>query len=932
MCWLQQGCGSLATLWSARWPGSRCHAPTASPTTTGEDRMQAGADFNGGFWAKLTRGPDGAITDWLSVADHCADVAACCEALLQHTSLRRRMAALGDLTDLTDEQVARLCFLAALHDVGKFNHGFQRKALGRRVAGTAGHVREVLALLGPLGGAARVGFLAVLPTAELLQWGAAPDVGAQLLVAAVCHHGQPYGVGGMVTPTIWAARDGREPFEGIADLAARARGWFPEAFEPGVKPLPAQPEFQHGFSGLVMLADWIGSDERFFPVLAAESAERMGLARRRAAAMVRGIGLAADSYRAALGSRPVGYGRLLPPGWKPRPEQSAVLEARRTTGGGATILEAATGAGKTEAAFGRYVQLLQEGLVDGMYFALPTRTSAMQIYGRTREAVERLFPAGERPPVALAVPGYAQVDGVSAPGRLTGTDVLWPDDADTAEAARLWAVENAKRYLAGSVVVGTVDQALLSALTVRHAHLRATALLRHLLVVDEVHASDAYMTCVLEKVLSFHVAAGGHALLMSATLGSSAMRRLVRACGGGDAPVTLEAAIRERPFPLVTCVGGGAAEVERAAPAAVAVGGDKAVSVTIRGLGQEPEAVALMGLDAASAGAHALILRNTVRDCVETQVALESLAERSGRGGLLWRCRGEAAPHHSRFARDDRKALDAGLERSFGKGRETAGVVGVATQTVQQSLDLDADLMITDLCPMDVLLQRLGRLHRHSRSDRPAGFETARVVVLVPEERDLGVRIGRDGAARGPQGLGRVYADLLIIEATWRLLEERGELRLPSMNRELVERSTHPEALAHLADSLGERWSRHWHHVLGRSAADSGLGDVNAIDRGRPFGELEFPSSARAVRIQTRLGADDLRVPLQPPVSGPFGGLVEELHVPAWMLDEGSFGSEPVVRSSGAGCTVFALGIKVFRYDRLGLRRVEEHAFAGGDV
>ncbi|MDB4914145.1 MAG: CRISPR-associated helicase/endonuclease Cas3, partial [Gemmatimonadetes bacterium] len=189
----------------------------------------------------------------------------------------------------------------------------------------------------------------------------------------------------------------------------------------------------------------------------------------------------------------------------PRDEESSI-----------TILESETGSGKTEAALARFVTLFSAGKVDGLYFALPTRTAATQMHKRVFDATAMAFT--EPPPVILAVPGYLRVDDTE--GRrheLARFDVLWPD----AERFRYrgWAAEGPKRYLAGCIVVGTVDQVLLSSLRVGHAHMRATSLMRMLLVVDEVHASDAYMTRILEDVLARHRRAGGHALLLSATLG-----------------------------------------------------------------------------------------------------------------------------------------------------------------------------------------------------------------------------------------------------------------------------------------------------------------------------------------------------------------------------------------------------------------------------
>jgi CRISPR-associated endonuclease/helicase Cas3 len=166
----------------------------------------------------------------------------------------------------------------------------------------------------------------------------------------------------------------------------------------------------------------------------------------------------------------------------------------------------------------------------------------------------------------------------------------------------------------------------------------------------------------------------------------------------------------------------------------------------------DAQRVAGLALEAAMKGAKVLVVRNTVRDCIATQVHLERLAEPARSSHLLFSCSGIAVPHHSRFTRTDRVALDLELEKRLGGNRPEGGCVVVATQTAQQSLDLDADFLVSDLCPADVLLQRLGRLHRHERL-RPIPYGTPEAVVLVPPNRDLGSRISERGTTRDYHGL-----------------------------------------------------------------------------------------------------------------------------------------------------------------------------------
>lgn len=263
------------------------------------------------------------------------------------------------------------------------------------------------------------------------------------------------------------------------------------------------------------------------------------------------------------------------------------------------------------------------------------------------------------------------------------------------------------------------------------------------------------------EVLDWHLRAGGHALLMSATLGGTVKHYYLQS-GKQAVPPSL-AEFRAEHFPLIT-------HKDRREPAPLKLTPvmDRSVDVTdIRPLMFDPVQTAALAYQAASAGAHVLVIRNTVNECLKTQLCLEENALPAG--DHLFRCNSVPAPHHSRFAQADRTALDNTVEKHFGKERHAGGIALVATQKVQQSLDLDVDLLIADLCPMDVLLQRIGRLFRHLRgeAERPPGFRLPRVIVLVPDERDLTRYLNRSGKGFGPCGIGSVYADLCVLEATW---------------------------------------------------------------------------------------------------------------------------------------------------------------------
>lgn len=881
-------------------------------------------------WAKLELDGNGRVVRWLSVEEHAADVAAVCEVLLRRSLIRRRLARLGEVEDLDPVACERLCVLSALHDVGKYNRGFQNRK-DPRLQPQGGHVRELVRLF-DWDGPERQEFGRAVGYERIESWCADSAAAADLLLATFCHHGRPVSPGEVVRlcASVWHANADDSPFEQVRKLRAATARWYPSAWGDAVGQLPATPAFQHAWNGLVTLADWVGSDTRFFPLLPPGGGNertadlRIEESRRTAAAAVAAIGLDPTPAREALGSSEPGFERVSP--FVPRPEQLAVLGIPQRTAGSIAVLEASTGSGKTEAAVGHFLRLFQAGLVDGMYFALPTRTAATQIHRRLVDAMARAFDdAAVRPPVVLAVPGYLTVDDREG-CRLAPFEVQWPDDQSERLRYRGWAAETPKRYLAGAVVVGTIDQVLLSSLAVSHAGLRATALLRHLLVVDEVHASDAYMNRILEDVLRRHEAAGGHALLMSATLAGATRARLLSP--GRSVVVPSMAHAQAEPFPRLEVRSPGVQDYLAKLPA----GDDRSVEVSLVPEMAEPAAIAARAYRAARRDARVLVVRNTVRGCLEVQAAVEALATAEEQSHLLFRCAGRPAPHHSRFAPDDRRLLDAALERTLGKERTTRGCVVVATQTVQQSLDIDADLLLTDLCPMDVLLQRLGRLHRHRSTARPRGFEQLLVDVLVPSGRDLADWIDATGEARGPHGLGSVYVDLRVIEATWRTLEKEPVLHLPSGCRGLVEQSLHPERLAELVSELGGRWQAHALKAWGAEANQRQTARYQLAKREHPFGDDRslFPADELDRRIRTRLGEDDRRVTLEPPAPGPFGQIVRELTIPAHMAKGLAVPEVVTAASDGDGGLRFDLADRRFVYDRWGLRRATDEAARNG--
>lgn len=261
--------------------------------------------------------------------------------------------------------------------------------------------------------------------------------------------------------------------------------------------------------------------------------------------------------------------------------------------------------------------------------------------------------------------------------------------------------------------------------------------------------------------------------------------------------------------------------------------------------------------------------------------------------------------------------LDAEIEKRLGKKRSSGALIVVGTQTLEQSLDIDADFLITDLCPMDVLLQRIGRLHRHA-NERPEPYRIAQVLVLTPLGNDLTPLLThvKNGLGRFRNG-GGVYDDLRILEATRRLLAERSEVNIPDDNRFLVEAATHPARLEALQTELGEAWQSLAAKLEGDVSAEKTIGHLHALDVEREFGQEEFPSG---VQVGTRLGAQDRVVHFDPEQPGPFGEPLKTLPIRYHLLPKDlSPDAEPTAVRYQEDCTSFRLGEALFRYSRLGL-------------
>ena len=445
-----------------------------------------------------------------------------------------------------------------------------------------------------------------------------------------------------------------------------------------------------------------------------------------------------------------------------------------------------------------------------------------------------------------------------------------------------------------------------------------------MLVVDEVHASDAYMTVLLEKLLTAHLQAGGQAMLLSATLGSTARSRYLNI---GHQKKLIQPSLTDAcavPYPAISSHNATGFHLQQ-------VEGNpqhKTVHWETEDAMDDPMRIATRAALAAAQGVRVLVVRNTVPAAVATLKALEQLALAQG-GTWLFKVNGISTVHHSRYSRQDRLLLNKAVETELGKQRKDfEGRVIIGTQTLEQSLDIDADLLITDLCPMDVLLQRIGRLHRHARPDeeRPEGFRQPRAWVLTPAGNDLTpmLKRARNGLGRFHDG-GGVYPDLRMIEATKRLIEAQPSRQIPADNRVLVEHATHSQALLAIENELGGEWLKLGQAIEGDNCAKSSLGHLQTVPYDLGFDDRRVMFFDDDQKVATRLGAADRLVTFDPPQPGPFKQDVTQLALRHHQLPEG-VSSDAVPTGIAAvpdhAGFEFTLGVTRYCYSRFGLERL----------
>ncbi len=460
-------------------------------------------------------------------------------------------------------------------------------------------------------------------------------------------------------------------------------------------------------SGLLITADWIASNSDHFPLMPTDAPMDTSVSNERIANGWEKIGLPLPWQTAEDMDEDTFVRRF---GFAPNAVQTTLMEVTRQgyDRGGLFILEAQMGIGKTEAALAAAEVIAGRWQTGGLFFGLPTQATANGIFPRVVAWASEQGDATEKA-VRLAH-GLATMN--------QDYTALFHGRASQEECEDTLMVhpwfEGRKQALLADFVIGTVDQLLMAALRQKHVMLRHLGLCGKVVIIDECHAYDAYMTVYLRAALAWLGAYHVPVILLSATLPSEKRIELTEAYLGKTG---VPGAWREsKAYPLLTWTDGDTIHCRRIS----SDGGGKSEVRIIRK--EKGDVAELLSAQLKGGGCAAVIL-NTVADA---QTVASVLRERMPDKEIML--------VHARFTADDRAAWEGALLRRMGKYSTPAdrdGLIVVGTQVMEQSLDIDADIMVTELCPMDLLLQRIGRLHRHRRQ-RPTLLKTACCVVLAP--------------------------------------------------------------------------------------------------------------------------------------------------------------------------------------------------------
>lgn len=784
------------------------------------------------IWAKTSREDD---AGWHPLILHMLDVAASAAAILEREpeATRRRMAAILGMP--LEDARPWLLLIIACHDLGKACPGFQCKwsdMTGLRP--TRSPNTEI-----------NHAFVSQIALSELLQGMEWPEELAALAADAVgCHHGN------RATPTTLYYLEGDQRAVGRDDWT-QARLGLVEALQKVCKPsrIPTKETLSGSdfmmLSGLTSFADWIGSNEDWFAFGSPKDCEDLsGWFQKRRNCADQALDAIGWESRTPLAKEPKTFEQVF--SFSPRPLQQAVADALAEIKEPAILLvEAPMGEGKTEAAFYAHLELQRRFGHRGLYVALPTKATGNAMFKRTLEFIRQQ--GTDRKLDLQLLHGGTVLNDTFQNLRLSG--IHDPETGGEVRAAEWFT--NKKRALLSEYGVGTVDQAILTILPVRHNFVRLWGLANRVVVFDEIHAYDAYTGTLLVHLLRWLLSLGSSVVLLSATLPPNIRRELAKV-------VNAAMPEQEAEYPRLSVFSPGAVDQIHfdADPA-------RRLTLSLQGIPHDLPSMYSALNEHLVNGGMGLALVNTVQraqDLYRLYPEGKPMESEGHRVGKRLSDGTEVFLFHARFPADRRQKREDQVLATFGVGGDRCGrKILIATQVAEQSLDLDFDVIATDLAPIDLVLQRSGRLWRHARENRPVvGPPTLLVAGLAGDEPPS---FGK------PLWWGKVYREDILLR-TWSLLREgqRQHLVLPDEIDALVQAVY--EEQVEIPDSLLERSDKALLNGEGEAITKRGQAnqaiigfpdDASWNDPGRfVLFDEDAPGVHRTLMAQTRLGEDSI--------------------------------------------------------------------------
>ncbi len=781
---------------------------------------------------------------------HCLDVAAVGRLLLSPDKMFcKRLAAQLNVEPVWLQQFFVFCL--ALHDLGKFARSFQglqsEMSLDLVKANARMSYTERHDTLG-----FRLWCKNILPKLSKLN----TENGAWLkrmepwMEIVTGHHGVPPKKSGERISNYYQAEDELAASFFVQDMMQLFLSEFDSAplLDKSMKRQLKAVSWQ--FAGVAVLADWLGSNQEYFkycqtPKKLSEYWHDFALP-------------SADKVIQAMPTIPhvrdfQGITDLFPFIEQPTPLQQYAIEEPLAEHPQLFILEDVTGAGKTEAALVLTHRLLSEGMADGLYVALPTMATSNAMYEeRLSKVYQRFYQAGDLPSLVLAHGARNLSEAFQKSVLLSeqGDDAIYEEgQSDKAQElsatayCNAWLADNRKKTLLADVGVGTLDQALLAVLPARHQSLRLLGLGRKVLLVDEVHAYDSYMQKLLDALLEIHARQGGNVILLSATLPQSMRERLIAAFHRGlddDTPALESAA-----YPLAT----HSPVVGSICEEPIDTREEVKRTVTVVRLDSEADVMAQIQ-EAVHQEQSVCWIRNTVKAARQSHRDLTKCD---------WLSEDHLHLFHSRFAMIDRQRIESDTLKRFGEASDSEkrkGHVLIATQVVEQSLDLDFDVLVSDLAPVDLMIQRAGRLRRHIRDVEGKRIRKAKAKdqrgtpVLYLFSPDPMEDADEEWLKEQQAGTEVVYPHVGQLWLTARLLlkEGKGKFAMPDDARDLIEGVYGDGAQGDIPSALQEAsWEAEGNDLTRRSMANL---NVLKLNKGytRSSGDWDEVS-----RIPTRL-------------------------------------------------------------------------------